>query len=117
MRNPSFQSVNSSTWEDKKRALTDIDLHKISRRIFERETLRSLANELKIETTDVKLAFVHYKDDMYEATLEILNIWFSDEINTTDAFITMCEALSNIRKKFIIKAVLLKNNNVVSVKL
>ena len=51
-------------------------------------------------------------NNMYEAAYQILKTWFANQANKTDAFITMCEALSKIGENSIIREVLLNDDDV-----
>ena len=112
----SIESTDSSTCKDKARVLKDCDLHKISCQIHNWKTLRSLAIRLNILTTVVDSAIANHKNDMYEATYQVIKTWFADKINKTDAFTSMCEALSKIGESSIIGEALLNDDDILSEK-
>ena len=121
--NTPTRSVSSSTWKGETRELQDCDLHKISLQIPNKKTLRSLVFRLKKNRSDQDLTTVmdsalsNPNNDTYEATYQTLKTWFADQVDKTNAFTSMCEALSKIGERSIISKVLLNKGDILSEKM
>ena len=75
--------------------LTSPRLYAVACRLTNPGDIRKLGHHLAIEDLKMNAAFQNHKFDIQEAGYAVLQEWFKDQENKSNAFITLGQALSH----------------------